>query len=158
MIGAVAKGAVASVVASTLLVAPPSEPEGPPAPPPGGYWGVGEKREPEPLDGKESLTVGAILFPLGMLRAGAGAINVVTTNGNRCAEIYGFDDDSCQSFRIYGWWGIGFGSLMAVTGAVFLGIGLQRKNEHDAWRRRYGVSLAPTFSPQGSGASLTVRF
>lgn len=150
--------AVALAVAGTLAAPPP---EGP-AQPPGGYWDLGEKREPEPKDGQTNLTVGAILLPLGLLRSGAGAVNVYTTTGDRCARIYGFDPEDCSSFRAYGWWGVGFGGLMAVTGAVFLGIGFKQRAEHNRWKRRYGIALRTELTPMlgrgEAGAALKLRF
>lgn len=148
------KVAVAIALASSLAAPPP---EGP-AQPPGGYWGLNEKRDPEPKDGRTNQTVGAILLPLGLLRTGAGAINVYTASGDRCARIFGLDPEGCSSLRAYGWWGVGFGGLMAITGAVFLGIGFKQKAEHDRWRRRYGISVVPALSPEGAGARLTLRF
>ena len=59
-------GTRAVALATVLALAPP--PEGP-QPAPGGYWGVGELREPEPKDGRYSLWVGGALLGLGVLRA-----------------------------------------------------------------------------------------
>ena len=148
--------AVALGLAATMLADPKAE--GPDMPPPGGYWGLHERRDPEPKDARTSLTVGAILLPLGVLRAAAGGVTVYTAGDARCNDIYNLDPKDCGSLRAYGWWGVGFGALMAVTGAVFLGIGFKQRAKHDEWRRKYGITFVPEVSRDRLGAGLTLRF
>jgi len=143
---------------AVLLAAPP---EGPrpgrteaPAPPPGGYWSLGERREPEPDDGQTSLTVGAILLGLGAVRTGSGALGVaLTADLDRCRDIYGnVPANTCRGLEAYGWVGVGAGALMVVTGGVFLGVGAAAKRRHEAWRLRNSVGAAP-----GNGGNAWAR-
>lgn len=145
--GVSGRGAVAWLVAATLAAPPPEGParrrDDAPAPPPGGYWDLGERREPEPDDGQTNLTIGGILLGLGAVRTGSGALGVaLTTDLERCRDVYGnVPVNTCRGLEIYGWVGVGAGGLMVVTGAVFLGLGAAAKQRHDAWRLRNSVSM-----------------
>ncbi len=152
-----------ALLIATFLAGPPATgaegPQaGPPAPPPGGYWGIGEQREPEPKDGHQALLVGAILSPLGLLRIGGAVSTIVVVQDGRCQRTLDANDDTCQSLRLWGYSGLGMGGLMFVTGVVFLGIGFHRKAEHDAWKRRYSISASPLLQGERLGASLRIRF
>lgn len=143
--GAGGRGGIAWLVAATLA-APPEGParrrDDAPAPPPGGYWDLGERREPEPDDGQTNLTIGGILLGLGAVRTGSGALGVaLTADLERCRDIYGnVPVNTCRGLEVYGWVGVGAGALMVVTGGVFLGLGAAAKRRHEAWRLRNSVS------------------
>lgn len=126
-----------------------------PAPPaPGGYWRFGEQSVPEPPDGEDMLTIGAVMFSLGMIRAGAGGVSVyLATRPEVCKE-------SCRSMNGYGWAGVGYGGLMAVTGAVMLIIGAAQRAEHDRWERGEArVHVAPWSADRRSlGLMVDLRF
>lgn len=96
---------------------------------PGGYWQFGEQNVPEPDDGDEALTIGSVIFSLGLIRAAAGGVSVyLATRPEVCK-------DGCRSMNLYGWGGVGFGGLMAVTGAVLLIVGAAQRAEHLRWQR-----------------------
>jgi hypothetical protein len=145
---------VAGMLAGTA--APPAAEQ----PPPGGYWRVGERREPEPDDGQDNITIGSILFSLGVLRAGAGAVQVYLASPGQCAnlESSGLGEGSCPSVRGYGWAGVALGGLFIGTGVTMLAIGLSQRKEHEAWKRRYGIAWGPAISPGHYGLSLGLRF
>ena len=94
-----------SLIAGTLAGPPASGAEGPqagpPPPPPGGYWELGEQREPEPKDGRQSLLVGAILTPLGLLRVGGAVSTIYVAQDGRCQTTLQANDDTCQSLRLW---------------------------------------------------------
>ena len=154
--------AVSLLIAGTLAGPPASGAEGPQAgptpPPPGGYWELGEQREPEPKDGRQSLLVGAILTPLGLLRVGGAVSTIYVAQDGRCQTTLQANDDTCQSLRLWGYSGLGMGGLMFVTGVVFLGIGFHRRAEHDAWKRRYSISMSPLVRGQRLGATFRIQF
>jgi hypothetical protein len=154
----------------TVSAAPPSEA------PPGGYWSLGEQRERarEPLDGEFELTVGSVLFSLGLLRAGAGALSVWMAGRPDLCPSSDTDGD-CSGLRIYGWVGVGEGALMFGTGIVYLAIGATRRARHQRWERGEPISwrrgglvrrvqwspwLAPGFgrAPGGGGLRVQLRF
>jgi hypothetical protein len=151
----------AALVASLAFAPPADEPartEGPPSAeePIGGYWGLSERRPPEPKDGRTELFIGAALFPLGLLRAGAGIATSWVSRPAGCPELaekYDADEADCASLYAYGFYGIAFGGLMAVTGAVLLGIGGHRAKKHAEWEEAagYRARVAPSFrSARGS--------
>ncbi|MEZ4381035.1 MAG: hypothetical protein R3A79_06785 [Nannocystaceae bacterium] len=150
---------LALALATTIAVS------GSPPPPgdgeiPGGYFEFGEIREREPEDGDKNVLIGSILFPLGFLRAGAGAAMLVTAAPDRCKQSYGegVRDSTCSGLRIYSWVGIGYGGLMLVTGAVFLGWGLSQRSRHRAWKRRNNIAVAPMIGRDGGGLRFGLRF
>lgn len=121
---------------------------------PGGYFEFGEVREPEPDEGDTKLLIGSILFPLGLLRTGAGAAMLVSASPARCQDRFGQNSSAktCKNLRTYGWVGTGYGSLMAVTGATFLVWGLVLRSRHRAWKRRNSIAIAPHLGlGQGGG-------
>jgi hypothetical protein len=131
-----------------LLAWQPAEPA------PGGYWRFGEQSVPEPPDGEETLTIGSVMFSLGLIRAGAGGVSVVlATRPDVCKE-------SCRSMNAYGWVGVGYGGLMALTGAIMVIVGAAQRAEHRRWQRgearaRVGPWSADTRS---LGLALDLRF
>ncbi len=154
-----------ALLALGLLIGgrPPVEP---PPLPPGGYYGVGELPEIPPPDGERAILTGSILFPIGVLRAGAGAIQVYTATPPRCS----FTPSSCQGLTIFGFVGVSTGILMMGTGLTFLSIGLVRRQRYRSWMaaRNLSAGLRPDLAPRwtlempsipgGSGVSLRVRF
>jgi hypothetical protein len=147
-------GLSAGLLLSATLLAPPQDPSGaarrgaslrlprsgdPPAP--GGYWSTSEQRgrRGTPRDGEDELTVGSVLFSLGMLRVGAAALTIwMAQTPGRCPAI---DDAGCRSLLIYGWFGVGEGGLMVGTGLTYLIIGGVRRNRYQRWRRGESVAL-----------------
>jgi hypothetical protein len=147
-----------SWMVAAMLAAPPEGPARPrheaPVPPPGGYWSLGERREPEPDDGQTHLTVGGILLGLGAVRAGSGALGVaLTADLERCRDVYGnVPANTCRGLEVYGWVGVGAGALMVVTGSVFLGLGAAAKRRHEAWRLRNSVAFSSVDGVVAGGA------
>lgn len=127
---------------------------------PGGYYEFGEVREREPEEGDMNRLIGSILFPLGFLRAGGGIAMLLTASPERCKGNYGqgVADRTCSGLRTYGWVGVGYGGLMVVTGATFLGLGLAQRSRHRAWKRRNNIAIAPVLQRGGGGVSFALRF
>jgi hypothetical protein len=169
---------VAILLAASLLASPPmaTNAEGPsrpaeaianpllawqPAPtPPGGYWSVGERSEPEPPDGHDALTIGSVIFSLGLIRAGAGGAAVyMATRPDLCAV-------DCRSMSLYGWAGVGFGALMFVSGIVTFSVGAAQRAKHERWQRgqakldRFGMApwWTASHSNRSLGLALDLRF
>lgn len=120
------------------FAAPPREPL--PAAP-GGYWSMSEQRErqTEPDDGEEALTIGSVLFSLGLLRGGAGAATVFMAGQPQLCPST--SEEGCRNYAIFGWLGVAEGGLMFVTGAVYLAIGGSQRARHDRWERGESASL-----------------
>ena len=104
----------------------------------GGYWGPLGKPPPSPKDGQWLRISGASLFPIGVIRAGAGGLSIYASEPVRCAEWLDGDASTCAGLRTYGWWGVGFGSLLAISGAVLLAIGLKQGRDHARWQQQWG--------------------
>jgi hypothetical protein len=131
-----------AAILACLAAAPPAVPDTPP----GGYWRMGEKRAPEPLDGQDNLTIGAIMASLGVIRTGGGIAYVVLARPGECGSLEertGISRESCPELRAYGWAGTALGGAMFVTGVVMLAIGAAQRKRHRAWQRRYGIALGP---------------
>lgn len=144
---------------------------GPPEPtpiPPGGYWSLGEARERqgEPPDGEASLSIGSVLLSIGLLRVGSAAINVWMASRS---DVCPFDEKGCASFGNFGWYGVGEGSLMFVTGVVYLAIGGTRRARYQRWKSGGQAWLSPDRfqlvpwvsvrdSQRGAGLRLELRF
>ncbi len=172
-------GLCAGLLVATML-APPSDPPAS-SPAPGGYWSASEQRQRrgEPPDGDDELTIGSVLFSLGILRVGAAAVTVwMARTPNRCPVS---DPKGCGPLEIYGWFGVGEGGLMIGTGLTYLIIGAIRRDRHRRWSVGERVMLSPprsgrlefavepwvlraptsmAFSPAvvGAGAQLQLRF
>lgn len=152
--------AMAAILASLALagvLGAPGESEPAPDEAPGGYWTLSEQRERvrEPLDGEEELTVGAILFSLGLLRAGAAGVTVwMAGQADLCPAT---DDAGCAAFRTYGFAGFGEAGLMVGTGLVYLAIGASRRSKHRRWERGETVTLGPWLMPARAGAGTRAR-
>jgi hypothetical protein len=158
---------VANLLAASLLASPPpatitegprpqtdaiASPElawQPAVTPPGGYWKFGERNVPEPPDGIDALTVGSVMFSLGLVRAGAGGISVyMATRPDLCGG-------DCASLRLFGWSGVGLGALMFVSGIVTFGVGAAQKAKHERWQRGEAkLKLAPWWTASHSTRSL----
>jgi hypothetical protein len=160
---------VAILLTASLLASPPlgTLPEGPspgpdaiatpllgwqPAPtPPGGYWSLGERSEPEPPDGHDAITIGSVIFSLGLIRAGAGAAAVyMATRPELCAV-------DCRSTSAFGWAGVGFGALMFTSGLISLSIGLAQRAKRERWQRGE-LSLVPWSTRSHASRSLGLAF
>ena len=149
-------------LSAALRVAVAAAVAAPPAPEEviGGYYERSELREPEPEDGEGRVMIGSILLSLGALRVGVSAGSIVTMAPGRCQEIYGAaaSERTCAGLRTYGYVGVGYGSLMVVTGAVFLGWGLVLRGRYQSWARRRGVAIAPLPLERGAGVGVGLRF
>jgi len=153
---------VAISLAASLLAGPPTGAllEGPsegPSAAPGGYRSLGELREREPVDGHDNLTIGSVLFSLGLIRAGAGGVSVyMATRPDLCSP-------NCASMGPFGWSGVGFGGLMFVTGIVLFSIGASQQAKHRRWQQGLSsLKVAPWWTASRStrelGLSLDLRF
>lgn len=139
---------------------------------PGGYRTLGEQREREgePPDGDDELTIGSVLFSLGLLRVGAAVLTVwMAGRPTTCPDA----EQSCTSMQTYGWFGVGEGGLLVGTGIVYLAIGASRRGQHQRWRRGESLGRLPRLSPwvtrspdwrgdghrlTGGGVSVQLRF
>ncbi|HVI04076.1 MAG TPA: hypothetical protein VM869_35535 [Enhygromyxa sp.] len=162
-------GSCAALLLATTL-APPSDP-----PAPGGYWSISEQRQRrgEPPDGDDELTIGSVLFSLGLLRTGAAAVTIwMARTPDQCPTE---DPAGCRPMEIYGWFGVGEGGLMVGTGLTYLIIGAVRQRRYNRWhagesvmlmRPRVGAPrlelgpwmLGTPVDPVGGGAQLRLRF
>jgi hypothetical protein len=157
----------ALLLLATTTLAPPDPPSGAP----GGYWSISEQRQRrgEPPDGDDELTIGSVLFSLGLLRSGAAAATIwmARTPGKCPAQ----DSGGCSSMEIYGWFGVGEGGLMVGTGLTYLIIGAVRQHRHRRWQAGESVALPRSWvgAPHlelgpwmigtvGGGAQLRLRF
>lgn len=128
---------------------------------PGGYYEAMDlRRDDEPPDGDKQVTLGSVLFALGLIQAGGGVSSYLTATPRFCRNVYGSDvsEQTCAGLRIYGIVGIAFGGLMSVTGATFLGWGLIQRQKHRKWMRERGLSFGPMLGPGQHGVSLGFRF
>jgi hypothetical protein len=149
----------ARTAALALALAPP--PLASEAEVPGGYYEAMDLRgDDEPADGDKQITLGSVLFALGMIQTGGGLSSYVTATPRYCERVYGADvsDSTCSGLRIYGIVGMAFGGLMAVTGATFLGWGLIKRQKHRVWMRERGLTFGPMVGPGRTGVSLGFRF
>ncbi|GEM_PF-3267955 len=118
---------------------------------PGGYWGLAERRPPEPKDGDEELIMGGVLLSLGVLRAGAGLTTFLAGRPDHCK----YDLKSCENVRYYGYAGLGFGGLMLGTGIVFLILGQARRERHRRWKLDGSLAV---LGEGGRSGSVSFRF
>lgn len=104
---------------------------------------------PEPPDGYEALTIGSVLFSLGLFRAGAGGVSVyMATRPDLCLG-------NCRSMSLFGWSGVGFGALMFVTGIVSMSVGAAQQAKHRDWQRGAArLMVAPWWTASRSSRSL----
>lgn len=130
--------------------APPTEPLG------GGYWGPLGKAPPAPQDGAWQRTSGSVILPLGILRAGAGALSVYASRSPRCESWLDGNESTCNGLRVYGYWGLGFGVAMAAAGAAFLAIGVAKGRRYAEWERQW--SFRASVVPGASNVGFRVRF
>lgn len=140
----------------TTLLAPPAEP---PPPAPGGYWSMAEQRERRgaPLDGHDELTIGSVLFSLGLFRAGAAGVTVwLARNPSQCPIS---EAGGCRSMEVYGWLGFGEGGLMLGTGLTYMIIGGVRRSRYLRWKGGESVMLSRSWSsPHGRAGRVAQQF
>lgn len=153
---------VAGTAALAVALARPADP--PPLDPnneiPGGYLDSEDLRGSEPDDGHNQVTLGSILFSLGLLRVGAGVVGVVTASPGYCAQVYGdsASDKTCSGLQVYGGVGIGLGALMSATGVVILSLGLVKRQRHRKWLQERGMTVGPWMGPHQHGLAFGFRF
>ena len=128
----------------------------PPPPPPGGYYGVGQVPETPPPDGERAIITGSVLFPLGVIRTALGFMQVELAKPERCQ----YTPESCRGLTTYGWIGVSYGGISAVTGLAFLGIGLSRRNRLRRWRaaRNLAWGVDPQLARDRAAVQLWLRF
>lgn len=151
----------AGTAALTLALAPAAPRPQPESEIPGGYYEAMDlRRDDEPPDGDKKITLGSVLFALGLIQAGGGVSSYVTATPAYCPLVYGarVSDTTCSGLRIYGIVGIAFGGLMAASGATMLGWGLIQRKKHREWMRERGLTLGPMLGPGHHGVSLGFRF
>lgn len=127
---------------------------------PGGYHEMMDLRGSEPPDGDHKITLGSVLFSLGLIQFGGGMATVVMTAPGRCTQVYGAtaSESTCSGLRIFGAVGAAFGGLLAASGAAILGVGLVQRQKHRKWLREAGLAIAPLIGPGHGGVSLGFRF
>ena len=152
-------GLSAGTVAVVLALTPPL-PLDSNAEIPGGYHDMMVLRGPEPPDGDAKITLGSVLFSLGMIQFASGLTSVVTAQPRYCGLVYGASvtADTCSGLQIYGIVGSAFGGLMAASGGVILGLGLIQRQRYRQWRRDAGLVIMPLLGPGQRGVSLGFRF
>jgi hypothetical protein len=166
-----APGAVETSAPETETAEPPPvASETPPLTgPPGGYWTVAEQHERsrEPLDGDDELTIGSVLFSLGIIRAGAGVLTILMGYQPELCPIT--QPRGCSGLRNYGWVGVAEGGLMFGTGLTYMAIGAVRRQRHRRWERgelltsqhlNQGlnvVDVGPWLIPRASGGTSQAR-
>lgn len=122
----------------------------------GGYFDRADEPDSEPNDGERNVLVGAILLPLGSLQLGGGVLLAVLGMQPRCGNQFGYDDNTCQGMVGYGATSASLGGLMAITGVVFLAIGLGQRGRHRKWQRERGQARGLHLRPGAGG--LVLRF
>ena len=149
----------AGTVAMTLALTPPLPLESD-AEVPGGYHDMMALRGEEPPDGDKKITLGSVLFSLGLIQFGGSMSSVVTASPRYCHSVYGAStsDQTCSGLRTFGLVGAVFGGLMAASGGVILGMGLIQRQRYRQWRRESGLVFAPLLGPGQRGLSLGFRF
>lgn len=143
------------------LAAPAPQPLSPDIEVPGGYYDAMDLRtDHEPPDGDKQITLGSVLFSLGLIQTMGGLSSYVTATPAYCDKVYGASvtDQTCSGLRIYGIVGMVFGGLMAATGASFLGWGLVHRKRHREWKRERGLTLGPLLGPGQRGVAIGFRF
>ncbi|MGB1276756.1 MAG: hypothetical protein ACPG77_13490, partial [Nannocystaceae bacterium] len=120
----------------------------------GGYFNSPEDPERAPPDGERNLLIGTILLPLGSLQLAGGLLTAILGMQPRCGELFDYSDSSCNGMVGYGATGASLGGLMAVTGAVFLGMGLSQRGKHQRWKRKRGQAARLRIG----GAGLVLQF
>jgi hypothetical protein len=152
----------AGTASLTLALAPPAPaPLDPNIEVPGGYHDAMDLRtNDEPVDGDKQITLGSVLFSLGLIQAMGGISSYVTATPTYCDKVYGasVSDETCAGLRIYGIIGTAFGGLMAATGASFLGWGLIQRKRHREWKRERGLTIGPLMGPGQRGLAIGFRF
>jgi hypothetical protein len=131
---------------------------------PGGYWDAERARPPEPKDGEEEVLVGSIILPIGIISAASSAAMVWLSTPGHCQQRWATidahpDASACKGVYAFGWVRITYGSLMVITGAALLGVGLHRRHQHQAWDRRYALRprVGVGFASTGATVSLSLR-
>lgn len=152
-------GLSAGTVAMTLTLTPPLPLESD-AEIPGGYHDMMALRGEEPPDGDNKITLGSVLFSLGLIQFGGSMGSFVTASPSHCHSVYGAStsDQTCSGLRYFGLTGAVFGGLMAASGGVILGLGLIQRRRYRQWRREAGLVFAPLLGPGQTGVSLGFRF
>jgi len=128
---------------------------------PGGYYEAMDlRKDNEPPDGDKQITLGSVLFALGVIQAAGGVSSYITATPRFCASVYGsgVTDQTCSGLRIYGIIGVAFGGLMAATGASFLGWGVIKRKQHRQWSRERGLAISPLLGPGQRGLAIGFRF
>jgi hypothetical protein len=127
----------------------------------GGYWDMETAHGREPDDGREHIIVGSILLPIGTIAASTSAATIWLSAPGHCKERWASlggtpTSQQCRGTYVFGIIRVAYGSLMMVTGATLLGIGMHRKEKHRKWSRRQ--SFTPYFDGRGGGLAWTLRF
>lgn len=149
---------------AALAVALVRPPDPPPLTPgneaPGGYLDAEDLRGSEPDDGHNKVTLGSILFSLGLVQFGGGVVSYITSRPQNCAQVYGASvaDATCSGLQIYGAIGMAMGGLMSASGAVILSLGLVQRQRHRRWMQEHGLAIGPWFGPQQRGVAVGFRF
>lgn len=124
--------------------------------PPGGYLGPTETKEVAPKDGERKLLVAYIVLPLGTLAMVSGAVATWLTHPDHCQERLGRFGSDVSPKQCKGLWVLNivrttYGSMMVVSGAVLLGLGLRERKRYREWKAKHGAYVQPFFSRDRSG-------
>ncbi len=133
----------------------------------GGYWDLRKTAGREPPDGDDEIIAGSILVPLGTLSVASAASMVWLSAPGHCSERWQSigatpTRDQCKGLLALSIVRVSYGSLMLITGAVLLGVGVTRRNKHRFWER--GGSVGAWLDgdrrgrPTAGGLTWTWRF
>lgn len=150
----------AGTAAVALALAPARPPLNSDAEIPGGYHEMIDLRGTEPPDGDNKVTLGSVLFSLGLIQFAGGMTSFVLASPDRCASVYGASvtEKTCSGLQVYGLVGAALGGLMAASGGALLGIGLVQRQKHRKWMREAGLAIGPMVGPGHGGVTLGFRF
>ncbi|MEM7151584.1 MAG: hypothetical protein AAF799_02035 [Myxococcota bacterium] len=151
----------------------PSHPQ-PPAPDfdpdagfaPGGYYGKGVVLERAPPDGHRHIVAGSILVPIGFVSAVSSGVGTWMTVPDHCAERLEAlgrtveDPENCRPVFVFNVVRTTYGSLMLISGAVILSLGLLQRQRYRKWRLEHGMRawVQPPVGGRGGAAGFRFRF
>jgi tetratricopeptide (TPR) repeat protein len=148
----------------------PPEPAPPPRLPPDPTPVQTDRPDPEPRPWVGLVAAGGVLLGVGVVGTIGGGVGfglavderddqleAIVSGGNPrgvgYAEARQLEDEAAR-LRTYQWTTVGVGSAVAATGAVLLGVGLQRRR--DAQER--SIAIRPLVGPAASGVTIGGRF
>lgn len=130
---------------------------------PGGYWGPTDTKDLEPPDGRRRILIGSIVLPLGVIATVTGAVATYFTVPDHCVDRLGSIGVDAKQSRCKGLYALNivrttYGSLMIVTGAVFLALGVRDRKANREWHKHHSRRGGRRFAVTGGPGGLTLRF